>query len=67
MNIITKNMNTMNTNCSKHIKKMDIQTRGGTKIMSNHGLDKIRNPSEACLPLSRSNLARYALEWSSED
>ena len=46
---------------------MEKQKRGGTKIIPNHDLDKIGNPSEACLPLSRSNLASYALEWSFED
>ena len=32
---------------------MEIQKRGGTKIIPNHALDTIRNPSEACLPPSR--------------
>ena len=42
---------------------MEIQKRGGTKIIPNHALDKIRNPSEACLPPSRPNLTSYALEY----
>ena len=42
---------------------MEIQKRGGTKIIPNHALDKIGNPSEACLPPSRSSLTRYALEY----
>ena len=42
---------------------MEVQKRGGTKIILNHALDKIRNPSEACLPPSRSSLTSYALEY----
>ena len=43
---------------------MEIQKRGrGTKIIPNHALDMIGNPSEACLPPSRSSLTRYALEY----
>ena len=42
---------------------MDIQKRGGTKIIPNHALDTIRNPSEACLPPSRPSLTSYALEY----
>ena len=42
---------------------MKIQKRGGTKIIPNHALDKIRNPSEACLPPSRTSLTSYALEY----
>ena len=34
----------------------------GTKIIPNHALDMIRNPSKACLPPSRSILASYATE-----
>ena len=41
---------------------MEIQKRGGTRIIPNYALDMIGNPSEACLPPSRSNLIRYALE-----
>ena len=42
---------------------MEIQKRErGTKIIPNHALDKIRNPSEACLSPSRPSLTRYALE-----
>jgi len=37
--------------------------RGGTKIIPNHALDTIRNPSEACLPPSRPSLNSYALEY----
>ena len=42
---------------------MEVQKRGGTKIIPNHALDMIRNPSEACLPLSRPSLTSYALEY----
>ena len=41
---------------------MEIQKRGGTKIILNHALDMIENPSEACLPPSRPSLTSYALE-----
>ena len=41
---------------------MKIQKRGGTKIIPNHTLDRIGNPSEACLPPSRPSLTSYALE-----
>jgi hypothetical protein len=42
---------------------MEIQKRGGTKIIPNHALDKIENPSEACLPPFRPSLTSYALEY----
>ena len=42
---------------------MEVQKRGGAKIIPNHTLDKIRNPSEACLPPSRPSLTSYALEY----
>ena len=42
---------------------MEIQKRGGTKIIPNHALDKIGNPSKACLPPSRPRLISYALEY----
>ena len=42
---------------------MDIQKRGGTKIIPNHALDTIRNPREACLPPFRPILTSYALEY----
>ena len=42
---------------------MEIQKRGGSKIIPNHALDMIRNPSEACLPPSRPSLISYALEY----
>ena len=42
---------------------MEIQKRGGTKIISNHALDTIGNPSEASLPPSRPSLTSYALEY----
>ena len=42
---------------------MEIQKRGGTKIIPNPALDKIRNPSEACLPPSRPSLTSCALEY----
>ena len=45
------------------MKVMEIQKREGTKIILNHALDKIRNPSEACLPPSRPSLTSYALEY----
>jgi hypothetical protein len=32
-------------------------------IIPNHALDKIRNPSEACLPPSRPRLTSYTLEY----
>jgi hypothetical protein len=41
---------------------MEIQKRGGTRIIPNHALDTIENASEACLPPSRPNLTSYALE-----
>jgi hypothetical protein len=42
---------------------MGIQKTGGTKIIPNHALDKVENPSEACLPPSRPSLTSYALEY----
>ena len=42
---------------------MEIQKRGGTKIIPNHALDTIGNPSEARLPPSRPSLTSYALEY----
>ena len=42
---------------------MEKQKREGTKIILNHALDKIGNPSEACLPPSRPSLTSYALEY----
>ena len=42
---------------------MEVQKRGGTKTIPNHALDKIGNPSEACLPPSRPSLTSYALEY----
>ena len=42
---------------------MEVQKRGDTKIIPNHALDKIRNPSEACLPPPRPSLTSYALEY----
>ena len=41
---------------------MEIQKREGTKIIPNHALDMIGNPSEAYLPPSRPSLTSYALE-----
>ena len=35
----------------------------GTKIIPNHALEKIRNPSEACLPPSRPSLTSYTIEY----
>ena len=43
---------------------MEVQKRGGTKIIPNHPLDMIANPSEACLLLSRPSLTSYALGYS---
>ena len=42
---------------------MEIQKRGVTKIIPNHALDTIRNPSKACLPPARPSLTSYALEY----
>ena len=42
---------------------MEVQKRGGTKIIPNHALDTIENPSEACLPPSRPSLTSYALKY----
>ena len=42
---------------------MEVQKRGGTKTIPNHALDKIGNPSEACLPPSRPSLTSYTLEY----
>ena len=41
---------------------MVIQKGGGIGIIPNRAVDMIGNPSEACLPCSRSNLTCYALE-----
>ena len=42
---------------------MEIQKRGTTRIIPNHALDTIGNPSESCLPLSRPSLTSYTLEY----
>ena len=42
---------------------MEIQKRGGTKIIPNHALNTIGNPSESCFPPSRPSLTSYALEY----
>ena len=42
---------------------MQLQKRGGTKIIPNHALDTIGNLGEACLPPSRPSLTSYALEY----
>ena len=42
---------------------MEVQKRGGTKIISNHALDTIGNPSKVCLPPSRPSLTSYDLEY----
>jgi hypothetical protein len=34
-----------------------------TKIIPNHTLDTVSNPSETCLPPSRPSLTSYALEY----
>ena len=54
MNMITRNMINMKNNgnnCSKHIKVMRDTKDRDTNDIPSHALDKIRNPSEACLPL----------------
>jgi hypothetical protein len=38
-------------------------TREDTRIIPNHALDNVGNPSEACLPPSRPSLTSYALEY----
>jgi hypothetical protein len=35
----------------------------GTRIIPNHALDNVRNPSEACLPPFKPSLTSYALEY----
>ena len=42
---------------------MEVQKRGGTKIIPNHALNMIGNPSKACLPPSRPSLTSYALRY----
>jgi hypothetical protein len=42
---------------------MEIQRERGIKIIPNHALDNVENPSEACLPPSRPSLTSYALEY----
>ena len=42
---------------------MEAQKRGGTKIIPNHALDTIGNPSEACLPPTRPSQTSNALEY----
>ena len=43
---------------------MEIQKRErGTKIIPNHALDTIGNPSEVCLPPSRPTLTSYAIKY----
>ena len=42
---------------------MEIQKREGTKMIPNHALDTIRNPSETGLPSSRPSLTSYVLEY----
>ena len=42
---------------------MEIQKRGVTKIIPNHALDMVGNPSKICLPPSRPSLTSYALEY----
>ena len=42
---------------------MEIQKTGGTKIIPNHALEMIGNPSEVYLPPSRPSLTSYALEY----
>ena len=42
---------------------MEVQKRWGTKIIPNHALDKIRNPSEPCLPPTRPSLTSNCIEY----
>ena len=42
---------------------MEVQKRENTKIIPNHALNMIRNPSESCLPPSRPSLTSYALGY----
>ena len=42
---------------------MEVQKRVGTKIIPNHALNTIENPSEACLPPSGPSLTSYALKY----
>jgi hypothetical protein len=42
---------------------MEIQRERGTRIISNHTLDNVENPSEACLPPFRPSLTSYALKY----
>ena len=42
---------------------MEVQKREGIKIIPNHALDKIENPSEACFPPSKPSLTSYALKY----
>jgi hypothetical protein len=69
MNIATKNMNKMNNNichnnCTSTYKSNgDTKERGDIKIIPNHALDTVGNPSNACLPPSRPILTSYALEY----
>jgi hypothetical protein len=42
---------------------MEIQRERGTRIIPNHTLDNVGNPSEACLPPPRPSLISYALEY----
>ena len=42
---------------------MEVQKRGGTKIIPNHALGTIGNPKEACLPPSRPSVTSCSLEY----
>jgi hypothetical protein len=42
---------------------MEIQRERGTRIIPNHALDNVGNPSKACLPPSRPSLTSYTLEY----
>jgi hypothetical protein len=42
---------------------MKIQRERGIRIIPNHALDNVKNPSEACLPPSGPSLTCYALEY----
>ena len=42
---------------------MGYKRERGTKIIWNHALDMVGNPSKACLPPSRPSITTYALEY----
>jgi hypothetical protein len=42
---------------------VEIQQERGTRIIPNHALDNVGNPSKAFLPPSRPSLTSYSLEY----